>query len=623
MAKISGKLNKSHVAFGVLIVMISVVVFVYAQFSQYQVKKYARYMVEQNVMGISNELDVYVTSATSSIQLTAYLVTQTMSGGSFEDADIVLDSYLKQTPFQFIEYINRVGVNYTDRGGRFDASDRVYYREGISGNTGIWVNYQPKYSKETLLNFYSPLYYKGNIVGVLTGVLGSETDVQPLLQTNFYGEEMLGILCDENGQVISATVECDRNIYLSDLLQQFGVEGDGERAFSNHMSGIDSGVFEFTSAEGKGIACIARNEETNWRVIQIVPPASFKAAMHLNTRGGYYTAGAITGLLIIYLLYLAVSVGKKHNAQLKEKDQVVKNYEQILIATVSDTAKGIRQVNLKTGQAEHIDFENRKLRQTKVSDWKGWVESQDKYILPEDYPKLKEFCSLEHLRCLEKGITYSISYRSKTPGEGGYHKTYTTTASIIDLDGIKTAIMSTVDNSAAVINEIEQKRLLYLSETDLMTGIHNRGSGESKIKALLAANTPGLFCLLDADKFKSVNDTFGHGVGDQVLIAIANCLKEVFRDSDIVMRLGGDEFAVFAKGVTEKETAISRIHHLFEEIERIDIPELGDYKITLSLGAAFHMPGDGLSFDTLYRNADSCTYESKKQEGNTYTFFEK
>ena len=89
------------------------------------------------------------------------------------------------------------------------------------------------------------------------------------------------------------------------------------------------------------------------------------------------------------------------------------------------------------------------------------------------------------------------------------------------------------------------------------------------------------------------------------------------------MRLGGDEFAVFAKGVTEKETAISRIHQLFEEIERIDIPELGDYKITLSLGAAFHMPGDGLSFDTLYRNADSCTYESKKQEGNTYTFFEK
>ena len=623
MAKISEKLNKSHVAFGVLIVMISVVVFVYAQFSQYQVKKYARYMVEQNVMGISNELDVYVTSATSSIQLTAYLVTQTMSGGSLDDADTVLDSYLKQTPFQFIEYIDRVGVNYTDRGGRFDASDRVYYREGISGNTGIWVNYQPKYSKETLLNFYSPLYYKGNIVGVLTGVLGSETDVQPLLQTNFCGEEMLGILCDENGQVISATVECDRNTYLSDLLQRFGVEGDGEQTFLNHMNGIDSGVFDFTSAEGKGIACITRNEETNWRVIQIVPPASFKVAMRQNTRGGYYTAGAITCLLVLFLLHLVVSVRKKHRAQLKEKDHVVKNYEQILIATVSDTAKGIRQVNLETGHAERIEFENKQLKQTLVADWMKWVESQEKYILPEDYPKLKEFCSLEHLRSMKQGITYSISYRSKAQCEGGYFKTYTTTASVIDLDGTKTAIMSTVDNSAAVINEIEQKRLLYLSETDLMTGIHNRGSGESKIKALLAANTPGLFCLLDADKFKSVNDTFGHGVGDQVLIAIANCLKEAFRDSDIVMRLGGDEFAVFAKGVTEKETAISRIHQLFEEIERIDIPELGDYKITLSLGAAFHMPGDGLSFDTLYRNADSCTYESKKQEGNTYTFYEK
>lgn len=170
----------------------------------------------------------------------------------------------------------------------------------------------------------------------------------------------------------------------------------------------------------------------------------------------------------------------------------------------------------------------------------------------------------------------------------------------------------------------EKKRanhLLYLSETDLMTGIRNRGSGERKIKELIAQEQPGMFCLLDIDKFKSVNDNYGHAVGDKVIIAVANRLKNSFRDSDVVMRLGGDEFAVFAPGVVEKKAAVVIFNRFFKNIEALDIPELGDRRITVSLGAVFFKAECNMSFDELYHNADKSTYDSKKLPGNVYTFF--
>lgn len=166
-----------------------------------------------------------------------------------------------------------------------------------------------------------------------------------------------------------------------------------------------------------------------------------------------------------------------------------------------------------------------------------------------------------------------------------------------------------------------EKHLLYLSETDAMTGLRNRGSGEKKIKELMEQGKSGMFCLLDADKFKSINDNFGHDVGDKVIKAIADCLKRCFRDSDVTMRLGGDEFSAYAVGVTNEEIGSVIINRLFGLIDQIDIPELGDRKISISLGAAFFSIQNDYSFEELYKRADSATYVSKKTSGNCSTFY--
>ena len=166
-----------------------------------------------------------------------------------------------------------------------------------------------------------------------------------------------------------------------------------------------------------------------------------------------------------------------------------------------------------------------------------------------------------------------------------------------------------------------ENKLMYLAQTDLMTGICNRGSGENKITEYLACRQSGMLCLLDCDKFKSINDTYGHAVGDKVIIAIADTLQKSCRDNDVVLRLGGDEFAVFIPGMLDQTLAEAFFDRLFANIEHIDIAEMHGKHILLSLGACFYDGKDGITFDQLYRNADTAMYESKKKQGYSATIY--
>ena len=154
-----------------------------------------------------------------------------------------------------------------------------------------------------------------------------------------------------------------------------------------------------------------------------------------------------------------------------------------------------------------------------------------------------------------------------------------------------------------------------LSETDLMTGIRNRGSGENEIGRMIECRKAGMMCVLDCDKFKQINDTYGHIVGDKVLIAIASKMQEICRKDDVVLRLGGDEFAMFIPEIRTEKEAEDFFENLFGCINEIYIRELKGHKLTVSLGAVFFCENSRETFDSLYRKADQMLYESKKVHG--------
>ncbi len=161
-------------------------------------------------------------------------------------------------------------------------------------------------------------------------------------------------------------------------------------------------------------------------------------------------------------------------------------------------------------------------------------------------------------------------------------------------------------------HELEEK-----ADKDLLTDIYNKITTEEKIREYVAHNhhSRGIFCLVDIDNFKNINDTRGHAFGDQVLKEIALRLETAFRATDIVGRIGGDEFLVFVKDLPEHipvEVEAKKIEHVFHDFR---IGEYVKYSVTASIGISTY-PVDGTTFEDLYNNADKAVYIAKKQGKN-------
>lgn len=165
-----------------------------------------------------------------------------------------------------------------------------------------------------------------------------------------------------------------------------------------------------------------------------------------------------------------------------------------------------------------------------------------------------------------------------------------------------------------------QEHLMKLAETDGLTETRNRRSGEAMIRQLLADGKNGMFLLLDVDRFKSINDEYGHTAGDKVLVAVASALGSSMRKSDVIFRLGGDEFAAFAPGLQSEQTGKRIVDSILHRVEGLRIEELRDRHVHVSIGITFSSADRQDSFEAIYQRADAGMYDSKQRGGNCATF---
>ena len=158
------------------------------------------------------------------------------------------------------------------------------------------------------------------------------------------------------------------------------------------------------------------------------------------------------------------------------------------------------------------------------------------------------------------------------------------------------------------------------AEHDELTGLINRGAFKVILKALKESNESVAFIMLDIDKFKEINDEYGHSVGDKVLKTVAQILESSFRSTDYAARLGGDEFAVVISKCDEdldktKLMISAKMETLFKKLEyrsREEIP-----LTTLSCGIAISKNGWN---ESLIEKADAALYEIKRGGRNGYKF---
>lgn len=219
---------------------------------------------------------------------------------------------------------------------------------------------------------------------------------------------------------------------------------------------------------------------------------------------------------------------------------------------------------------------------------------------------------------LEKGgrarhsLSYKLSVSEQNLGELTFYRSRM----------FRNPEIATLENMLAALfyplrNTLEYRRVLMMSLTDPLTGANNRAAMDMVLKREVQLSqrtkTPLAIILLDIDHFKTVNDTYGHPAGDVCLQAVAACIQETIRGSDLFFRCGGEEFLVLLS-LTEPPGATHLAERIRESIARLSLPAVGDHHLTASLGVANLLGQD--TVQSLYARADSGLYAAKKAGRN-------
>ncbi|HOM72976.1 MAG TPA: EAL domain-containing protein, partial [Armatimonadota bacterium] len=172
--------------------------------------------------------------------------------------------------------------------------------------------------------------------------------------------------------------------------------------------------------------------------------------------------------------------------------------------------------------------------------------------------------------------------------------------------------------------KIYEQKLDHLAHHDVLTGLPNRLLFSDRLsKSLAQARRDDRLLavmFLDLDRFKMINDTLGHNIGDKLLKQVAERLTGTLREVDTIARMGGDEFTLVIEGISRAQDAAivaQRALDVFCQPFMVDGRELF---VTASIGISMY-PNDGADVETLVRNADTSMYRAKEQGRNTYHLF--
>lgn len=192
----------------------------------------------------------------------------------------------------------------------------------------------------------------------------------------------------------------------------------------------------------------------------------------------------------------------------------------------------------------------------------------------------------------------------------------TRAAALAGADGVVAQPLDVIELRARTVGFIRRSQSLRaLAETDRLTGLANRRKLDAELDRFVALadrlGQPLTLALIDLDRFKRVNDRYGHITGDLVLRRVAALLRDRFRGEDLVARWGGEELAIATFGMP-RPASVRRITEALDELrdQRFDGPEGQSFKVTFSAGVAEY-PEDATDLASLYQAADAALYRAK------------
>jgi len=169
-----------------------------------------------------------------------------------------------------------------------------------------------------------------------------------------------------------------------------------------------------------------------------------------------------------------------------------------------------------------------------------------------------------------------------------------------------------------------EKKIEHFAYFDSLTNLPNRKMFSEKLNEVILRskenNSKFALFFMDLDSFKNINDSFGHFVGDQLLIKISERLKRDMREGSKVFRIGGDEFAIIVENILSYEEVSIICNRILKQLEKPFIINKNEFFSSASIGISIY-PENGLNAEALLTNSDKAMYRVKKSGKNAYEFY--
>ncbi len=508
--------------------------------------------------------------------------------------------------FESVELIQENKYTYSSDGIESYVLDQSQVHKINALQPYITDVYFDEIHKDSIISIALPIpeegkgyYLRGNISVFMLG---------KLLERNFSGEGRFFHIIDKNGSYVATT---ENSFTLNSQIPFFAVSE--LLVFEEGYSSVE--MYDDFKNKTKGIVSYSMNDEhrymfyeevgiNDWILASVLTAEVAEETAQLYRKNSYSMVARTSVLIIAFALIILLQIRKSHkNTQ---------EFQECIEALAVQTHKVIFEWDYKKSMViPHSNY--KKVFGENFSISMPLTNKHIAHFIHKDDTKIFSDC----LKTVQKkGILHDVQVRIRK-ADDTYIWCSISTVRVTDKKGNEVRTLGFVENIQEMIQKTED--LKKNAELDLLTGLYNKVTTERFISEniLKYPKIQSALFIVDFDNFKTLNDSFGHSIGDAALKEISIEIKSLFRHSDIVGRVGGDEFFVFLLQYGTKELLHAKAKKLCTDFKKSYTKNGEIVEITFSVGIAL-FPEQGSDCKDLYKIADEALYKVKEAGKSGY-----
>lgn len=265
----------------------------------------------------SQQIDNELNNALSRIETYAYFV-----GEGLTEPAVTAEMLAKMeenSQFDTILFTDLNGVDYASDGRISNVTERVFYQDGIQGNSGMEIVFDPHLFDETMICFYAPVRYNGQVIGILRGAFLAEEYLKSMLATTYFGEEARVFLCLPEGRVIASS---DGMTYEKNLIDTLTETGEIDQKVAEQVRQIfdngGEGAFACGSSSKVDNICVTNLSQNSYVLVQTFPEKVTRKMILEENRVGIQLEIMLIALFAVYIVIILIRAGRRRKQLEKE-----------------------------------------------------------------------------------------------------------------------------------------------------------------------------------------------------------------------------------------------------------------------------------------------------------------